>query len=201
MAVSGLGAASGWQEIAHRGVELGCHRPRERRHSRAMQCPCDSGATLSECCGPYIDGSSMPATAEQLMRSRYTAYTRANIDYVINTHHPDTRDSLDERATRSWAENATWLGLKIVETQAGGEGDDEGIVEFEAYYKLRGRDQHHHERSTFVRDDGRWYFRDGDAIAQQPERRASPKIGRNDPCSCDSGKKFKKCCGRPGKVD
>jgi SEC-C motif-containing protein len=130
------------------------------------------------------------------MRSRYTAYTQGTIDYVVDTHDPASRDDVDRDAAGKWSESAEWLGLEIVDTEAGGEGDDAGVVEFIATYQVEGVEHKHHERSTFLRDDGRWYYKDGDMVKPRPVVRDQPKVGRNEPCPCGSGKKFKKCCGK-----
>ena len=86
------------------------------------------------------------------------------------------------------------LGLTILATEAGGEGDETGTVEFVARYRAKGHDLSHHERSTFRRVDGRWHFVDGKTIKPPPVK-AEPRAGRNDPCPCGSGKKFKRCHG------
>ncbi|MEM9191542.1 MAG: YchJ family protein, partial [Myxococcota bacterium] len=158
-------------------------------------CPCGSGMALAKCCQPYIDGDAIPKTAEALMRSRYTAYAIGDTSYVIATHDPETRGDLDEDAVRQWSEEAVWLGLEILGTEKGGERDDVGVVEFVCAYEERGKARRHRERSDFRRRDGRWYFRDGEVEGQEPEVRAAPKVGRNDPCPCGSGKKYKKCHG------
>ena len=89
------------------------------------------------------------------------------------------------------AENADWDSLEILNTTKGGEKDDEGTVEFVAKYDLNGEDKIHHENSLFKKQDGAWYFYD--VIKRQPiVKEAEP--GRNDPCPCGSGKKYKKCC-------
>ena len=130
------------------------------------------------------------------MRSRYTAYSLKNPDYILDTHDPDKREDADYDATRDWANRTTWLELKVLGTEAGGEDDDEGEVEFVARFAdEKGTEHSHHERSTFVRRDGRWYFHDGKVVPPPPVR-AAPKVGRNDPCTCGSGKKYKQCCGR-----
>ncbi|MBT8492606.1 MAG: SEC-C domain-containing protein, partial [Deltaproteobacteria bacterium] len=69
------------------------------------------------------------------------------------------------------------------------------IVEFIARYKARGADLHHHERSTFAQQDGEWFYRDGQIVKPKTVVKDSPKVGRNSPCPCGSGKKYKKCCG------
>ena len=164
---------------------------------RAMDCPCGSGQPLETCCDPLIEGEKKAATAEALMRARYTAYATDRVRFVIATHDPETRHELDEKATQKWASGNDWLGLEIKAKEAGGEKDDEGTVEFVATFcDERERTQTHHERSQFVRRDGDWYFHDGQVMVQAPTR--SQKVGRNEPCPCGSGKKYKKCHGRAG---
>ena len=133
-------------------------------------------------------------TAEKLMRSRYTAYAKGAIDYILDTHHPDGRDEISRDATEQWAKESEWMGLEIIDIRGGAESDSEGTIEFSVRY--RGSDRAivtHHENSTFLKKDGRWYFSDAKMI-NNPQTRESPKVGRNDPCPCGSGKKYKKCC-------
>jgi SEC-C motif-containing protein len=158
-----------------------------------MKCPCGSGAALDACCGPLLEGAAA-ATAEALMRSRYSAHVLGHIDYLLATHDPDTRDGLDRDAIERWSLDSEWLGLQIVATERGGAGDDVGTVEFKASYRARDEGVVHHERSRFRRLDGRWFYTDGEIVKAVPLRRAAT-VGRNDPCPCGSGKKHKKCCG------
>ncbi len=159
------------------------------------ECPCGSGRAYDECCGRYIDDGAEPATAEALMRARYTAHTRADLDYIARTHDPASREDIDREATRRWAERADWLGLEIVRNEAGGPGDDNGTVEFVAHYREHGERRRHHEVATFRREQGQWLFVDARAPEPETVRRAAPRVGRNEPCPCGSGRKFKKCCG------
>lgn len=129
------------------------------------------------------------------MRSRYTAYARGEVDYVVATHLPAKDDEVDREAVERFSREATWRGLEIVATERGGAEDDDGVVEFIARYEQQGRALTHHERSTFKRVDGRWMFVDGAQVKAAPARRAAEKVGRNDPCPCGSGKKFKRCHG------
>lgn len=157
-------------------------------------CPCGSQKVFSSCCEPLLrDGKA--TTAEQLMRSRYVAYTLSKMDYILSTHDEETRDELDMNIANEWASKSTWLGLEVVSTEAGGEKDDNGLVEFKARYRVDGKRQQHHELSEFVKREGEWFYHDGKApkIAQI---RNTDKIGRNDFCICGSGKKYKKCCGK-----
>lgn len=160
-----------------------------------MTVPFHDNAELEQFCTPFIRGEQMPSTAAELMASRYVAYTLAEIDYILETHHPTKRDDADRDSTKQWAESAEWLGLEIVDTVAGGPDDDTGIVEFIARYAVNGQQAAHHERSEFRKVDGRWYFYDGEMVKPKPVVREAPKVGRNEPCPCGSGKKFKKCHG------
>src|SRR5687768_10774033 len=94
-------------------------------------CPCGSGLDLAACCGPWLDGGDAP-TAPALMRSRYTAYVRGAIDYIVRTHDPGTRTRLDVDALRRWSRDTQWLGLEILSAARGAEADADGIVEFVA---------------------------------------------------------------------
>lgn len=163
--------------------------------SAAMDIPFRDPAALEAFARPFIEGSSLPSTAAELMASRYVAYTLGNIDYLVTSHDPQTRHQVDRKATEMWAREAEWLSLEILRTEGGGPDDARGEVEFVARYRQNGAEHIHHERSDFRRADGRWYFVDGKRVSDPPVRRTTPKIGRNDPCPCGSGKKHKKCCG------
>lgn len=159
-------------------------------------CPCGAGRNYADCCGRFIEGRASAPTAEALMRSRYTAYVKARIEYVSDTHDPQMRSSFDAEKALEWAESSEWLGLEIVSTRDGSEGDDVGTVEFVASFRADGDEREHRERSAFVRRNGKWYYKDGRVLGPRQVRAEGPKIGRNDPCHCGSGKKYKKCCGR-----
>jgi len=158
-------------------------------------CPCGSNLPYEQCCGPYIAGERAAPTAEALMRSRYTAYSKQSVEYLGETLHPDYRSDHDVNATRRWAAESSWLGLEIRQVSGGKEEDAEGTVEFIATFKDKGVIRRHHERSRFRRDEGRWYYVDGEIVGQGTYVHEEPKVGRNDPCPCGSGKKYKKCCG------
>jgi SEC-C motif-containing protein len=158
-------------------------------------CPCCSGAAFADCCEPFLAGTRLPETAEQAMRARYTAHARVDVPYLMATLHPENVDEHAEESARRWAEQSQWEGLEIRATSAGGPTDNEGLVEFVARFRDRkGELNTHHERSLFVREGGRWLFRDAQAPEQATVRRPATQVGRNDPCPCGSGKKFKKCC-------
>ncbi|MDO4527180.1 MAG: YchJ family protein [bacterium] len=159
-------------------------------------CPCCSGKAMSLCCGPILEHTAKPQTAEALMRARYTAYAVGNIDFLYASSSQTVKDEFDAEASRRWSEGSQWSGMEIVATEAGGENDETGIVEFIAHYSVNGTAFDHHERSRFIREGGEWVFDDGEIVKSQPITREAPKIGRNDPCPCGSGKKYKKCCGK-----
>lgn len=162
----------------------------------AAQCPCGSARPYDSCCGPAISGAEPAGTAEALMRSRYTAYVKAEIPYLRETLAPEARGDFDEAAARKWAVESTWLGLEILSTQGGAAADREGTVTFAARYAQGGTTHEHRELASFKKDaGGRWHFVDAKPPKNEPVVREAPKVGRNDPCPCGSGKKHKKCCG------
>ncbi|MCK9996308.1 MAG: YchJ family protein [Candidatus Krumholzibacteria bacterium] len=161
-----------------------------------MNCPCGSDREYNECCLPVIQGERTAVTAEELMRARYTAYTQVEMDFLKNSVHPDHRQDEDGDGAREWAENSEWHGLEILDCKAGGPDDETGQVEFVASYTYEGQDKQYHEVAEFTRTEGGWGFTEGRPGVKKPVVRDEPKIGRNDPCPCGSGKKFKRCCGR-----
>jgi SEC-C motif-containing protein len=160
-----------------------------------MPCPCQSGKVFSQCCEPIIKGLKKEETAEQLMRARYTAYTQIAMDFIEETHDPKTRGEIDIEANRRWAETTRWKGLEILETTQGGIDDEVGTVEFKATFETDEGLQVHHELSEFRKQDGVWHFSDGKTPGIRTVVRSEAKVGRNDPCPCGSGTKYKKCCG------
>jgi SEC-C motif-containing protein len=118
-------------------------------------CPCGSGRAYDRCCAPWHEGAAAP-TAEALMRSRYSAYVRKLEDYLLATWHPETRPSeldLD-------ADGSKWLGLSVKKHTQPDEAH--ATVEFVARYRIAGKGHRLHEISRFVREGGRWYYRDGE---------------------------------------
>jgi SEC-C motif-containing protein len=158
-------------------------------------CLCGSEKTFSACCEPFLNGGSIAPTAEALMRARYSAYATANIDFIERTTHSSARTDFNQESARKWAEESQWHGLEILNVSEGNAEDAEGSVEFIATYSQQDEKIQHHELATFRKEDGAWTFVDG-RILRQPFHRDQPKIGRNDPCPCGSGKKYKKCCGQ-----
>jgi SEC-C motif-containing protein len=129
------------------------------------------------------------------MRSRYSAYVVHAIDYIIDTcERRSGKQDIDYKSTKDWSEQSAWLGLKILSVAKGGVDDTEGVVEFEALYERNGLRDTHREQGHFKKMDGKWLYDDG-TVAPVTVVRTGPKIGRNEPCPCGSGKKYKHCCG------
>jgi len=124
-------------------------------------CYCKSGLLFSACCEPFITGAAVAATAEQLMRSRYSAFGLCDEDYLKQTWHSSTRPT-----HLGFEPQQNWLGLKIIATHKGGAQDETGQVEFVARYKVHGRAYRLHENSEFVLDQGRWYYVHGELFDQ-----------------------------------
>jgi SEC-C motif-containing protein len=120
-------------------------------------CICGSGKEFSDCCGRYLDGGAAAPTAEALMRSRYTAYTLQREDYLLATWHASTRPAELGLAKEA---PAKWIGLNVKRHEQ--QDADHAIVEFFARYKVNGRAHRLHETSRFEREDGHWYYVDGD---------------------------------------
>lgn len=154
-------------------------------------CPCGSMLDLSACCGRFHAGEPTP-TAEALMRSRYAAYALGRLDYIAATCAGPAAAGFDVKQAEQSQLGTRWLGLEIVRSRKGREADDDGTVSFIARYSQNGTAGALEETSKFRRIDGRWLYWDRLNEAAAP-RQAS--VGRNDPCPCGSGKKYKKCCG------
>lgn len=123
-------------------------------------CPCQSGLSYATCCEPFHLGKARPATAEQLMRSRYSAYVLKLVDYLVATTHPDARTPGLRRDVQHTAETIRWTSLTIVSTRQGAASDKLGKVEFTATYEEGGRSASHHEHSRFRRYQGGWTYLD-----------------------------------------
>jgi SEC-C motif-containing protein len=115
------------------------------------QCPCGSGSEFDDCCGPYLGGGAAP-TPEALMRSRFTAFVRGDLDYIENTHAQEAQGDFDRSLAESRNSTVQWVGLEILETAGGGPGDDTGTVEFAARYKSDGGTGVHHDWCSFSRN-------------------------------------------------
>lgn len=159
-----------------------------------MNCLCGSGQKYEDCCGPLHSGRKKAMTAEQLMRSRFTAYAMGKDQYLIDTW--DKTKSPDK--VNFSGDQVEWSRLEIVSRKKGGSKDRKGSIEFKAYYKLNGEEHLMREASQFRKVNNEWIYVDGvvksiNSVGRQTD------LGKNARCSCGSGKKYKRCCGkRPG---
>lgn len=157
------------------------------------QCPCGSGLAYGQCCGPYHSGEKHPATAEALMRARYTAFARRNEAYIIATW-----DVAKRPATVDFSKQLVdWIRLVIVSSKKGGTMDNKGMIHFKAYYRQDGDEYALTEISRFRKLKSHWYYLDGSvkSVAKIGQRN-NDGASRNAPCCCGSGKKYKRCCGK-----
>ena len=162
--------------------------------SSSELCPCGSGKPFDSCCGPLLAGGSA-ATPEALMRSRFTAYAKRSYLHLRRSLSKEQQADFSEKDAREWAESSEWLGLEVTATEGGGPDDQEGTVDFVARFRTAGEERKHVEKARFVREDGQWVYAGQVIPKAEPVRREAPKVGRNDPCPCGSGKKYKKCHG------
>ncbi|MDF1647043.1 MAG: YchJ family metal-binding protein [Legionellaceae bacterium] len=151
-------------------------------------CVCGSQCSYQNCCEPYLKYQETPSTPEALMRSRYTAYTQADIRYIQKTMQGKAAIGFNAADSRAWAERVTWIDLRVVKASDDGQT---GHVEFIARFI----ENHHmcfiHENSQFLYETGRWFYVDGKQVPHHAQ-----KIARNSACPCQSGKKFKQCHGK-----
>ncbi|MBL9199957.1 MAG: SEC-C domain-containing protein [Opitutaceae bacterium] len=154
-------------------------------------CPCGSGRPFGDCCEPLLAQRSKAATAEELMRSRFTAHVVGHHLHLHRTYLETARQPFVEEPE---GEAVKWTRL-VIRSHEANVRPDVSYVDFTAYFEAKGAEHPMHEKSEFHRIGGEWFFvrpiREGPAPV-----RAAPKAGRNDPCTCGSGKKFKHCCGR-----
>lgn len=150
-----------------------------------LACPCGLG-NYAECCQPLHLGQAKAQTAEQLMRSRYSAFAQHFVDYIVQTTARGQQQHLDVPAIADWAKANQWLGLEIVQAQEKLD-KNHAQVEFKAHYHDGKQAQVHHEVSHFVKFEQTWYFLDP-TTAQQ--------ITMKQACICGSNKKFKHCCAQ-----
>lgn len=150
-------------------------------------CFCGSGLTFEKCCGVFIVDGQFPKTAEQLMRSRFSAYCTKDAKYIHNSYAHKERHKHPESEILSFANSASFVDLTICSTFKKGIYD---FVEFKALFISSNTLCTLHENSRFIKENDQWVYLDGD-INLVPDI----KLKRNDACPCQSGKKFKKCHG------
>lgn len=129
------------------------------------------------------------------MRSRYAAFTIGDIDYIEKTCTENAGQLFNRADMERSLPDVDWLGIEIRDTLGGEDGDDFGTVNFTVRYRYNGRDFNQVENASFQRVDGVWLYDQSEINPKSPPVRVA-RIGRNDPCPCGSGKKYKKCCGQ-----
>ncbi len=125
-------------------------------------CFCGKNKEYNRCCGEIISGLRDAETAEELMRSRYSAFAIADGNYLMRSHHSKTRPEKDKAAIEKWAGSVKWIGLSIINTEKGGTQDNRGIVEFKALYMEGGKLEQIHEKSEFVKEHNSWLYVSGE---------------------------------------
>lgn len=167
--------------------------------SDSNSCSCGSSLGLSQCCLPIIQGKKKAGSAEELLRARYTAFTLGEVDFILTSHHSQTRDQVKREEIEEWSKTSKWLGLNILKVfplESDQAGNAHNFITFSAHYESAdGKTHEHSEKSLFKMENKEWKFFDSEQGMAGTYRRAEPKVGRNDPCTCGSGKKYKKCHG------
>lgn len=154
-----------------------------------VACPCGLAKSFGECCGQFISGEKLPENAEQLMRSRYSAYATGKYQYILDTYGKTQRAALTTEQLAQSAQGQTWCKLTIESSTL---LESPQTVEFRAFYKDNDEFYCLHEISSFELENEQWRYVSGEVKADS----GLFKLGRNDLCLCGSNKKFKKCCGK-----
>jgi SEC-C motif-containing protein len=156
-------------------------------------CPCGSGQTFAACCDPILKQQRPAATAEQLMRSRFTAHVARDYVHLHRTYLKTAKEPYDAASNPA---PTAWTRLAIHAHDVGPK-PDQAFVDFTAYYREGDAEQALHEKAEFQRIEGTWFYTRAVRQGPAPIKSTQAKVGRNDPCPCGSGKKYKQCCLRP----
>tara|TARA_B110000881_G_C18489697_1_gene471098 strand:- start:468 stop:968 length:501 start_codon:yes stop_codon:yes gene_type:complete len=166
-----------------------------------MLCPCGTKKSYNECCLPVITKNKLAQSPEQLMRSRYSAYSQNMAQYIFNTYAKSSQSEQSVEEIAQWGESCRWVKLTIhqvspLESNTTTSAQKIPTVHFSAFYLIKDTLFELSERSRFVKEETsdeiiEWRYLNGDIIKHEEIAR----IKRKDNCPCDSGKKFKKCCG------
>lgn len=153
-------------------------------------CPCNSQKSEASCCQPFITGQQLPPTPEALMRSRYTAFTQANMEYIKQTMKDKALEGFVAQESARWAKRVNWIKLCVYNASI--ETPTLGYVEFEATFVEGNKLKSIHEKSEFRQDHGRWYYVQGSHL---PSTHNEQLVSRNSNCPCGSLSKYKNCHG------
>lgn len=165
-----------------------------------MLCPCQhhlqniEKKAFEDCCQPIINNEKKALTAEELMRSRYSAYATKNAPYILKTYSKASATNQSLEDIQQWADNCQWVNLIIHSPSH----DESNEVEFSAYYIENKQLCMIKEKSLFIKenrlngniDESHWVYHDGQILQNE----VCENIKRNDLCFCQKGKKFKACC-------
>jgi len=162
--------------------------------AKDQPCPCGTGKTFAECCEPILARQRPAESAEQLMRSRFTAHVARDFEHL---HRTCLETSAEPYVPDPEAGGTDWTRL-VIHSHTPGPRPDTAFVDFTAYYRENDAEQALHEKAEFRRLDGAWIYTRAVRQGPAPVRSAAAKVGRNDPCPCGSGRKFKQCCMKKG---
>ena len=159
------------------------------------QCPCCSNELFEVCCKPILTGRVMIEHPVQLIRARFVAHIVHDIDFIIKTMKGKALKLFDREATeQEWFKLCHWTKLELLKTHDIKDKDSEAKVEFKAHYIQNNESKELHEKAYFSKISGHWYYVSG--RIQGSHVKVEARVGRNDPCACNSGKKYKRCCAR-----
>ena len=153
-------------------------------------CPCGTGKTFAQCCEPILIRQRPAESAEQLMRSRFTAHVARDFEHLHRTY---LKTSKEPYVPDPDAGGTNWTHL-VIHAHEPGHKPDTAFVDFTAYFRENDAEQALHEKAEFQRIDGTWLYTRAVRQGPAPIRSTEAKVGRNDPCPCGSGKKYKQCC-------
>ena len=146
-------------------------------------CPCGSKKSYQQCCAVFHNRASNPNSAEELMRSRYSAFALNKLEYIKNTMTGKAAQGFIAEPEEQSQNSTQWLGLDVIKSYSYKKNPNHAFVEFRALYTFEGTTSVLHELSEFTKIDGRWFYTSGE----------TKKTSRNDPCPCHSGRKLKRC--------
>ncbi len=163
---------------------------KDTKPKRGLPCPCGSGKLFELCCEPVLTGLQPAATAEQLMRARFTAHVAHDFKFLHQTYRPTS----DKPYVAEEGEPTMHWTKLVVHAHELTDHPDKAFVDFSAYGTEEGVEKVLHEKAEFLRTNGTWLYTREARLGPAPFKSATPKVGRNDPCPCGSGKKYKQCC-------
>ncbi len=145
---------------------------------------------FEQCCEPIHAGKRLAATAEELMRARFTAHVAHNFKFLHDTYGATAGKPY---VAEEGEPTMQWTKL-VVHGHEPGSSPDKAFVDFSAYGTEDGTEKVLHEKAEFLRVNGAWLYTREARLGPAPYKSNAPKVGRNDPCPCGSGKKYKQCC-------